>query len=107
MQTLFRPFESFVSQAVTATGFSNWVRAVSGTCSFVRIYATVAIAGDSISANTAPVYVIISDSTPASGDKAKAQQVPSGSYLEIPVSDTGKVWVCGTNNDTVRVLAMR
>ena len=91
MQNLFQPFTQFVGQLVTATGFSNWIQATGGTCSTVRIMATSAVSGDSISANSDAVYVFISDTTPVSGDKLKSQILPAGGVLEIPVSDTSKI----------------
>lgn len=107
MQNLFQPFTQFTGQIVTATGFSNWIQATGGTCSIVRIMATSAVTGDSITANSDAVYVFISDTTPVAGDKLKSQILPAGGVIELPVSDTGKIWISGASTNTVRVLAAR
>lgn len=98
------PFTQFDASTVTATGFSDWVAAVGGTGSLVRIQATGAVSGDSVTANAGPVYVLIKATAPASADKAKALQLIAGASMDFYLDDTSKVWICGANADTVRVL---
>ncbi len=98
------PFTQFDASTVTATGFDNWVAAVGGTGSLFRVQATGAVAGDSVTANAGPVYVLIKSSAPATGDKAKALQLIAGASMDFYINEASKLYICGANADTVRVL---
>lgn len=95
-------------QVVTATGFSNVVRAAANSCLQARVQATGAVSGDSVTANTNPVYVLVTDGTaPVAADKAKAIQLAAGAFIDVFIDDTSKIFIIGANNDTVRIQSFR
>jgi len=96
-------------QQLIATGFGTFVQAAGGHANQVLIQARFAVTGGggySRSANTDSVLIFVGDSTPTTADRDSMTVLASGDQLAFSVSDTGKIWICGADTDSVTILVI-